>query len=70
MPCEYDCCECGRHVLNFTDRAPLQPPLCAMCLGLPGWFRHPDLRATIDPDHDGRERGVDDQPPLFAGDLA
>ncbi len=47
---EYDCCDCGRHILNFTYDAVPQPPLCGACLLVPGWFDVPELRRIIDPD--------------------
>jgi hypothetical protein len=51
MPCEFDCAECGRHVMWFT-MAVTEPPLCAACLALPGWFRDPTLARIIDREHD------------------
>jgi hypothetical protein len=43
---EFDCCECGRHIISYgygSDRPP-EPPLCAACLMLPGWPSIPELR--------------------------
>ena len=46
---EFDCCECGRHIIVLAG--PMrEPPLCAACLCLPGWVDDPELRAAIDPD--------------------
>lgn len=52
---EFDCVACGRHIIRFC--APDDTPLCAPCLTLPGWFRDPAIRASIDPDHDGQPAG-------------
>jgi hypothetical protein len=46
---EFDCCECGRHIISFgygSDRPP-EPPLCAACLMLPGWPSIPELRERL-----------------------
>jgi hypothetical protein len=46
---EFDCCECGRHIVAvIPDKAPV-PPLCAECLTVPGWHEDPKLCAIIDP---------------------
>lgn len=55
QPAEFDCCECGNHILLFSPSGPPEPPLCGLCQHIPGWFRHPQLRAVLDPAHDGRE---------------
>lgn len=47
---EFDCCECGCHIIAFGD--PRIPPLCGFCLFLPGWFNEPVLVAVFDPEHD------------------
>ena len=54
MTAEFDCCECGSHVIAFDRHAP-DPALCALCLFLPGWFREERLRNIFLPSHDGRE---------------
>jgi hypothetical protein len=43
---EYDCVECGRHIISvgFNPR-----PFCAACLTIPGWFRDLEMRRAIDP---------------------
>ncbi|MGF3028070.1 hypothetical protein ACQVP2_35445 [Methylobacterium aquaticum] len=55
MTAEFDCCECGHHTVLVGAGSVPAPPLCATCLTLPGWFRHPEARTAIDPDHDGLE---------------
>lgn len=61
-PCpEFDCVECGRHIIVLCGTLP-DPRLCGACMTMPGWFRYPDIRAALDPNHDGRDRSV-------AGDL-
>lgn len=50
---EFDCIECGRHIIQFCGPSPMK--LCAACLTIPGWYRDPRLRAVLDPDHDGRD---------------
>lgn len=58
---EFDCCECGRHIIVLVGPpqsiAP-EPPLCAACLCLPGSVDDPDLRAVIDPDGRAVRRGA------------
>lgn len=44
MPCEYECCECGIHVVNVTAATRPEPPLCGVCLNVPGWMSDPRLR--------------------------
>ena len=51
---EFDCCECGRHIVVLGGPVSY-PPLCAACLMLPGWFRKPEMRNILDPEHDGRD---------------
>lgn len=46
---EFDCIECGRHIISFM-RDPELPKLCGVCIGMPGWFRIPEVRDLIDPD--------------------
>lgn len=54
-PPEFDCCECGRHIVAIGLELAPEPPLCSHCLFLPGWFTDASLRKVIDPGHDGRE---------------
>jgi hypothetical protein len=51
---EFDCVECGRHIVILCGERP-DPKLCAACLMLPGWFRDPRVRSILAPEHDGRE---------------
>jgi len=39
---EYNCCECGVHVIGCVP-SPLHP-YCALCVWLPGWWRSAELR--------------------------
>jgi hypothetical protein len=56
MPREFDCCECGRHIIAIIADSPgVAFGLCCQCLSMPGWFRDPQLRTVIDPDHDGQD---------------
>jgi hypothetical protein len=47
---EFDCAECGRHIVRFMDDGPSR--LCAECTTLPGWFKDPRLREMLDPGYD------------------
>lgn len=47
---EFDCCECGRHIVAIVLEAKPEPPLCAQCLFTPGWHEDPKLQALIEPD--------------------
>lgn len=62
---EFDCVECGRHVVRYPVDLGNDQHLCGHCLTLPGWFRDAGLRKRIDPTHDGREV-VERQPPVEA----
>ena len=56
-PVEFDCCECGVHVVRCDGHLP-DPRLCAECLMLPGWAEDPKLRSILRPDHHlNREEG-------------
>lgn len=50
-PFEFDCCECGRHIVDVSGQG-REPPLCAECLHVPGWFRDPQLARILDPNGD------------------
>lgn len=54
MPSEYECCECGISVVNVTAETKPEPPLCGICLHLPGWMTDPRLRELFS-DRTGRE---------------
>ncbi len=45
---EFDCCECGRHVVAVIPDQPPEPPLCAHCLYLPGWHEEETLRVIFE----------------------
>src|SRR5258708_36404107 len=47
-PFEFDCAECGRHIVHFGTAGPA-PALCAECRHLPGWFADDRLRGLLDP---------------------
>lgn len=51
---EFDCCECGQHVILICGTV-TEPPLCAACLTIPGWLQIPTLRAMLDPEGEVRE---------------
>jgi hypothetical protein len=53
MSVEFDCAECGRHIIAVALARVPAPPLCAHCLHIPGWFRDADLRRMLDAEHDG-----------------
>jgi hypothetical protein len=46
---EFDCIECGQHIIRIIAR-PDMPKLCVHCLNLPGWFRYPDVLASLCPE--------------------
>jgi hypothetical protein len=46
---EFDCSDCGRHIISLTGPAPFN--ICAACMALPGWFHDPNLARILDPDH-------------------
>ena len=41
---EFDCCECRQHVVAIVAEKAPEPPLCALCVSLPGWHEDPKLR--------------------------
>jgi len=54
MSVEFDCCECGRHIVAVClDIVPC-PPLCAHCIALPSWFEDPQLVRIIDPEWESK----------------
>lgn len=53
---EFDCLECGRHIVVVFAPAWIQEDLCGLCIHHPGWFHSDVLRGILDPDHDGRDR--------------
>lgn len=42
---EFDCCECGRHIVAIV-MAP-STPLCATCIALPSWHEDFELRRVL-----------------------
>lgn len=46
---EFDCVECGTHVVVVGSTKFAAPKLCAHCLFTPGWFNDPKLRRLWDP---------------------
>lgn len=50
---EFDCIECGRHIVAFVLCQGVEHGLCVACLMHPGWFKDAAFRGALDPDHDG-----------------
>jgi len=51
MADEFDCCECGRHIIALPyDISKMH--LCSACLMMPGWWKIPGVARAIDPEHD------------------
>lgn len=50
---EFDCIECGRHIVRMAGLAAWAntPKLCAACLMMPGWMDEPAIAAVLDPEH-------------------
>lgn len=49
MPFEFDCTDCGRHIVDVIADKPPYGCLCAQCIHLPGWHLDPKLVAMLDP---------------------
>lgn len=49
MSCEYDCRDCGIHVVNYATDTPEDPPICNTCRYVPGWQNDPKLRKIFRP---------------------
>lgn len=49
MPCEFDCVECGRHIVFIIGELAPTPRLCAECICMPGWVNDTTLRGMLDP---------------------
>lgn len=49
MPAEFDCDDCGQHIVALALDVPPNPALCAECVHLPGWFEDPVLRKMLAP---------------------
>lgn len=50
MPAEFDCAECGQHIVDIVADEVRYPAICAHCLYLPGWFYDPTLRKMFGSD--------------------
>jgi hypothetical protein len=50
MSQEFDCIECGRHIVRLIDDQPCAAKLCGHCFYIPGWFRHDDVRKLLAPE--------------------
>lgn len=50
---EFDCCECRTHVVAIVLEKPPEPPLCATCIALPGWYEDPIMRRMLGADDEG-----------------
>lgn len=48
-PTEFDCGECGRHIVSIIALTPTAPRICATCTLVPGWIEDPILRKALDP---------------------
>ena len=48
MAREFDCTECGRHIIGFGPGWYVK--LCAHCMFLPGWIRDPRLVKMLAPE--------------------
>lgn len=49
-PHEFDCTECGRHVIDFAGPVS-DPARCATCIHVPVWYEHEMIAQIFDPDH-------------------
>ncbi len=47
---EFDCIECGQHVIAIGSPTFREFNLCSLCLALPGWFNSPALVAILRPE--------------------
>jgi hypothetical protein len=52
---EFDCIECRRHIVRFSEPVRTAghdpaPALCAECLHIPGWYKDSNLRRIFDPE--------------------
>ena len=50
----FTCRECGRLVIT-RGQLP-DPPLCALCITLPGWHENPEIQVRLDPSLDDPNR--------------
>lgn len=49
---EFDCTECGRHIISLCGPRPALDgsDRCAACLSLPGWYNDAELLRMLDRD--------------------
>lgn len=47
-PHEFDCTECGRHVVDVSGEVRER---CACCIHVPLWYEDPTVARILDPDH-------------------
>lgn len=47
-PHEFDCIECGRHVVDVSGEVRER---CACCIHVPLWYEDPTVARMLDPDH-------------------
>lgn len=50
MAVEFDCAECGQHIVDVIHDEVQYPAVCAWCLNLPGWDRDPALLKMLAPE--------------------
>lgn len=46
---EFDCTGCGQHIVRFA-MAGSEPPICAVCLAVPGWQNDAQFRKIFGAD--------------------
>jgi hypothetical protein len=51
MPAEFDCGDCGAHVVQIVADEVPKVALCMQCIALPGWFNDPVLRKMLAPEY-------------------
>lgn len=47
---EFDCVECGQHIVDIVGTCANDVKLCGRCLMLPGWYGDPRLRKYLEKD--------------------
>lgn len=56
MSRDFDCVECGRHIISFGYDMKID--LCAACITLPGWYMNPELVKILDPENRRNPKNV------------
>jgi hypothetical protein len=51
---EFDCVDCGRHIVRMILFAGEDGRRCAHCMHMPGWHRDPNIAKLLDPDYEVR----------------